>query len=258
MKWIRRRVLAGEVLAGTFLNLGSSLTAEIAGHAGFDWLLLDLEHGAGDRQELLAQLQAIESTPAAPLVRVGWNDPVTIKRVLDLGPSGVMVPLVKSAQEASLAASAVLYPPRGIRGVAASHRAALFGARFEEYFARASDELVLAVQVESVEAVANATAIAAVGRVDVLFLGPLDLSVSMGRPRDFDHPEFRSAAAQVVAAARQAGKAAGVLATSVPLAERYLAEGFTFVACGSDGAAVSQGLRDYARAIAARRSSTPA
>jgi 2-keto-3-deoxy-L-rhamnonate aldolase RhmA len=92
VKWIRERALQRELLGGTFLNLGSSLTAEIAGNAGFDWLLIDLEHGAGDRSELLLQLQAIESTPAVPLVRIPWNDPVIVKRVLDLGASGIMVP----------------------------------------------------------------------------------------------------------------------------------------------------------------------
>src|ERR1700733_11220651 len=103
MKWIRDKVLKGEVLGGTFLNLGSSLTAEIAGRAGFDWVLIDLEHGSGSRQELLIQLQALESTAAAPIVGIAWNDPVLFKRVLDLGPSGIMVPHVQSSDEAEKA-----------------------------------------------------------------------------------------------------------------------------------------------------------
>ncbi|MCA9442256.1 MAG: 2-dehydro-3-deoxyglucarate aldolase, partial [Candidatus Omnitrophica bacterium] len=134
MKWIRERVLQGELFSGTFLNLGSSLTAEIAGQAGFDYVLIDLEHGSGDHDSLLAQLQVVDSTPAAAIVRVAWNDPVRIKRVLDLGPSGIMVPMVNAAEEAQRAVSAMKYPPVGIRGVAASNRACRFGPGFDDYF----------------------------------------------------------------------------------------------------------------------------
>src|SRR6266545_4004510 len=109
MKWLGEAVRRGEFLAGTFLNLGSSLTAEIAGKAGFDWVLIDLEHGAGDQESLLLQLQTIEGTPAVPIVRIAWNDPVRTKRVLDLGPSGVMIPYVNSVEEATRAVSAMRY-----------------------------------------------------------------------------------------------------------------------------------------------------
>src|ERR1035441_10314791 len=123
MKWIRHKVLSGELMAGTFLNLGSSLTAEVAGQAGFDWVLIDLEHGGGGRQELLLQLQALESTPAGTLVRIAWNDLGMFKRVLDLGVSGIMVPYVQSAAEAERAVAAMRYPPAGVRGIAAMNRA---------------------------------------------------------------------------------------------------------------------------------------
>ena len=253
MKWIRRTVLDREIVSGTFLNLGSSVTAELAGNAGFDWLLIDIEHGAGDRQELLRQLQALESTPSAPIVRLGGSDPVLIKRVLDLGVSGLMIPLVNSAEEARHVVESMLYPPRGVRGVASSTRAARFGEKFDEYFAQANDELLVVVQIETARALENLEEIAAVDRVDVIFLGPLDLSVSLGCPKDFDDARFRAAVERIVAVAREYGKASGVLAMNAALASRYIDDGFTFVACGSDGGAVAAGLRENADVINTRK-----
>jgi 4-hydroxy-2-oxoheptanedioate aldolase len=238
MKWIRERALRGEWMAGTFLNLGSSVTAEIAGKAGFDWVLIDIEHGIGDRQELLAQLQALEATPSAPVVRIAWNDSVRFKRVLDLGVSGVMVPYVNSAEEATRAAAAMRYPPDGVRGVARLNRACDFGPNFSEYFTRANSHLLTVVQIETKAALENLDEIAAVDGVDVLFVGPLDLSVSLGVPDQFDHPLEQEALTQVVAACRKAGKAAGILVANVAQLKQVRKLGFTFVAIGSDGGAV--------------------
>lgn len=246
MKWIRERVLKRELCSGTFLNLGSSLTAEMAGHAGFDWVLVDLEHGAGDYQNLLYQLQAIDGTPAAPLVRLAWNDPVRCKRVLDLGPSGVMIPWINSAEEAKRAVAAMRYPPDGIRGVASMNRACSFGLDFDDYFSRANKGLLLLAQIETREAVAAAEQIAATDGVDVLFVGPLDLSVSLGIVRQFDHPDLAAARAAVVAACRKHGKAAGILMAKESDIARVIDEGFTFVGLSSDGALVAQGMRKLA------------
>ena len=249
MKWIRTQALARELLAGTFLNLGSSLTAEIAGRCGFDWLLIDLEHGAGDQQNLLAQLQAVEGTRAAPVVRVGWNDATTIKRILDLGPSGIMVPYVNTAEEAARAVAAMQYPPQGVRGVAKFNRACGFTEDFEEYFQKANENLLTVVQIETAEAVANAEAIAAGDGVDVLFVGPLDLSVNLGIPSQFEHPEFVRSMQKVAAACAGAGKAAGTLASGPEQLEQLVDAGFTFIACGSDGGAVTAGLKNIAAAF---------
>src|SRR4051812_27850645 len=123
LKSLRQRALAGRFLAGTWCNLGSSLTAEVAGQSGFDWVLLDGEHGSGDYGDLVRQLQAVDATPAAAVVRVAWNDPVRVKRVLDLGAAGIMVPYVNTADEARRAAAAMRYPPAGIRGAARNTRA---------------------------------------------------------------------------------------------------------------------------------------
>jgi 2-keto-3-deoxy-L-rhamnonate aldolase RhmA len=249
MKWIRERVSSLEILSGTFLNLGSSLTAEMAGQAGFDWVLVDLEHGAGDYQNLQYQLQAIQGTSAAPLVRLAWNDPILCKRVLDLGPSGLMVPWINSVDEAKKAVAAMRYPPLGIRGVASMNRACSFGIDFDDYFSRANQGLLLMAQIETREAVAAAGHIAATDGVDVLFVGPLDLSVSLGIVRQFDHPNLAAARRTVVAACREHRKAAGILVTKESDIAQVIAEGFTFIGVGSDGSLIAQGMRKLAGAF---------
>ena len=243
MKWIRDLALSGEWMGGTWLNLGSSLTAEIAGKAGFDWLLVDLEHGMGDRHELVTQLQAIDATAAAPVVRIAWNDAVLFKRVLDLGVSGVMVPMVNSAEEARRAAAAMRFPPEGVRGVARMNRASDFGPSFTEYFKKANSQLLTIIQIETKVAVENLDEIAAVDGIDVLFVGPLDLSVSLGVPDQFDHPVEQEALAKVVRACRKAGKAPGILVANEDQLKQVKKLGFTFVAIGSDGGALVKEMR---------------
>jgi len=247
----RTRVLAGEWLAGTFINLGSPLTAEIAGRAGFDWLMLDYEHGPGSEETLLGQLQAVSGARAATIVRLAANEPPRFKRALDLGAGGVMVPYVNTEDEARAAVASVRYPPWGARGVSRFNRAAGFGQDFDDYYQHAHERLVTMVQVETPESISNLDAIAAVDGVDVLFVGPLDLTTNLGIQGAFDHPDFVRARQQVVAAARKAGKAAGILATAPDQLPVLKAEGYTALAYGSDGGAVTGGLRS---SLAAMRS----
>lgn len=249
MNWIRQRVLSRELMVGTWLNLGSSLTAEIAGRAGFDWVVIDIEHGAGDHESLVHQLQAVSGTRAAPLVRIAWNEAPRFKRVLDLGPAGVVVPYVTSAEEARQAAAAMRYPPQGVRGVASMNRASGFAQEFDAYFAEANDGLLTVVQIETATAVERAHEIAAVEGVDVLFVGPMDLSVNMGIQLQYQHPEFRSALARIADACRSAGKAAGILLGRAAQIEETIAAGFSFIGLGSDGAVVAEGMRALAAAF---------
>lgn len=246
---IRDRVLNGELLTGTFLNIGSSLTVEIAGDSGFDWILIDLEHGPGDHDSLVHHLQAASATPAAPIVRIASNEPTRFKKALDLGASGIMVPWVRNAEAAAAAVAAMRYPPRGIRGVAKSPRAIGFGRNFDDYFARNHELLLTVIQIERAEAIDDIDRIAAIDGVDVLFIGPMDLSVSLGNPGQFDHPLQQEAYAKVVESARKAGKAAGILLASIDQIESTLETGFTFVALGSDGALVTNGMMNIAAAF---------
>lgn len=251
MNYIRDRVLRREFLSGTWCNLGSSITAEIAGNAGFDWVLLDHEHGTGGDDALVYQLQGVGCTPAAPIVRIAWNDPVRMKRVLDLGAAGVMVPWVNNADEAKRAVAGMRYPPAGMRGVARATRAVAFGRDVEPYFREANDKLLTVVQIETEEALANVEAIAAVDGADVLFVGPVDLSTNMGIQLQFEHPRFKDALRRVSDAARGAGKAAGILLATAAQIEGVAGAGFTFVALSSDGSMVWAGMRAVADALGA-------
>jgi len=248
MNWIRERVLGREVVVGTWLNLGSSLTAEIAGQAGFDWVLIDLEHGAGDHESLVHQLQALSGSTAAPLVRVAWNEAPKVKRVLDLGAAGVIFPYVTTAEEARAAVAAMRYPPDGIRGCATT-RASGYGREADEYLATANDRLLTVVQIETATTLSCLDEIAGVEGVDVLFVGPMDLSFSLGVPRQYDHPVFREALVRVGEAARRAGKAAGILLMRPDWLDQALADGYTFLGLGSDMGAVVEGMRRFSETL---------
>ncbi len=255
MKTLRARALNGDLLCGTWLNLASPLTSELAAQCGFDWLLIDREHGAGDDETLLHQMQAIDTTlsDSCPIVRVTENEPYLIKRVLDLGAGGVMVPYVNNADQARRVVAAVRYPPQGTRGVARFTRAAGFGRNFDAYFANANADLLTIVQIETVEAVENAASIAAVDGVDVLFVGPLDLSVNLGVAGQLAHPDFRAAIQKVIASAHAAGKVSGTLLGSVDQIAPALTDGYTFLAVGSDGGMVANGMKTLADAFSAAK-----
>lgn len=242
--WISRERLSREALVGTFLGIGSPISAEIAGRAGFDWVLIDTEHGVGDFAMLVHQLQALSGSATAPIVRVAWNDRVLIKRALDAGAGGIMIPYVNDAAEAKAAVAAVKYPPQGIRGVARSTRAAAFGVDFAEYLEVANRNTLVVVQIETPEAVAAASQIAAVEGVDVLFVGPLDLSVNLGWPNAFDAEQFQRAIDEVIAACDRHGKTSGILSTPEAAAD-WIDKGMRLVAVGSDSMALVNGLSGY-------------
>lgn len=243
MTSFKSRVVAGELLGGTWCSLGSNITSEIAGDAGFDWVLIDLEHGSGSMGTLLAQLQGVGCTEATPIVRIAANDPPRFKRVLDMGARGVMVPYVNSAAEAQRAVDSFRYPPAGIRGVAKLNRATRYGREFEGYFAKSLDELILVTQIETAEGVAHASEIAAVDGVDVLFVGPLDLSTSLGIQGEIHHDRFVEAMTHVADVAQGAGKAAGILLLDPDDIRRAVDLGYTFVAVGSDAGMVVSGMQ---------------
>jgi len=246
MQFIRKRVLAGEMMLGVGANLGSSLTVEMIGAAGFDWTWIDCEHGAGDYSELIPQIQASAIHKAPAIVRIAWNEAPRFKRVLDLGAAGIMVPYVTSAREAEQAAAAMRYPPVGIRGVARFNRACGFGQEFDTYFKQANDNLLTVVQIETKASVDRAEEIAAVAGVDVLFVGPLDLSVNMHMAQNFEHLEFEQALDRVAAACRKHGKAAGILLPKLDYLADWIARGYTFLVVGSDGGCVAGGLKSIA------------
>jgi 2-keto-3-deoxy-L-rhamnonate aldolase RhmA len=248
----RKRVLAREWLVGTFLNLGSPITVEIAGLAGFDWVLIDHEHGPGGEDTLLHQLQAAAATPAFPVVRIAQNETVRFKRALDMGAFGVMAPYVSTAAEAKAAVAAMRYPPHGIRGVAKFNRGCAFGGDFEDYYLNGHERLLTVIQIETPEAVANIDEIAAVDGADVIFVGPTDLSYNMGIRDQLESPKFVEVLKKVSDAAKKHGKAAGILVHIPGLVAKCRELGYTFVALGSDGGAVRSGLLSLLQTLRAK------
>ena len=253
MKNLRRRLLDGETLVGCFLNLGSSLTAEIMGRAGFDFAVIDLEHGSGTEADVPSQLQALEATDAGVIVRVESHERQRAHRVLDLGAEGIMFPRVDSTADAAGAVAGLRYPPEGVRGVAAANRACEFGSTYREYMEAAATTLLGVVQIESTSALASVDAIAAVDGVDVLFVGPMDLTASLGILAQFDHARYAEALEIVSAAAHRHGKALGVLMAQPEDFDRYHALGFRFIACGSDGTLLNTGARRQMELLDAAR-----
>ena len=249
IKSLRARLQAGEVVYGSWLNLGSSLTAEIFARAGFDWLLIDMEHGTADFRELVHQLQAIEAAPAVPLVRVAFNEPWLIKRTLDIGPSGLIIPLIASATEAERAVRAMRYPPEGIRGIASMSRPTSFGTEFAQYRAEANDLLLTVIQIELKEAVEDIEAIAAVPGVDVLFVGPRDLTTSLGVPDQLESDIAQAALRRIEHAARNHGKALGILLPNCESAIAYVERGYQFVGVSSDAGLLNQAARSVLSAL---------
>ena len=246
----RARLLAGEPVFGTFLSTGSALSAETAGRAGFDWALVDLEHGFANEATLVAELMAVELSGAATLVRVESNAPLRIGRVLDQGAMGVMVPRIRTAEEAAAAASAMRYPPSGTRGVALSVRGAEYGGASATDVGLIDEGLTTIIQIENDAALAAVEQIAAVPGVDLLFVGPNDLTHSMGIPGRFDDPRYLEALALVAGAARAAGKAAGVMLRNPGEVRSHFELGYSFFAISTDASLLAATERE---AVAAAR-----
>jgi 2-keto-3-deoxy-L-rhamnonate aldolase RhmA len=237
----KNSLLAGDAQLGTWLNLGSPWSAEIAGLAGFDWVLIDREHGSGDERDLAIQILAAQSGATSSIVRVSGIDSAEIKRVLDWGPTGVMVPSIDTPAQAIQVLRAVRIPPLGDRGAASSTRASRYGFGYQHYLETANSTLITMLQIESSTAVSNAEAIAAIDGVDVLFVGPTDLSISMGV--DPESQAFQDALRQVSAATRSTGKSAGILARTQQQAAHYRELGYTVIAIESDRGLLAKGFR---------------
>ncbi|HYW91582.1 MAG TPA: HpcH/HpaI aldolase/citrate lyase family protein [Gammaproteobacteria bacterium] len=229
-----RRALQGEEqLIGLWSGLCSNMVTEILADAGFDWIVLDNEHAPNGVAGTLSQLQAMKGGTAAPVVRVPWNDPVLIKRYLDIGAETLLVPLVDTPEQARAAVRATRYPSTGVRGAAGGHRASRYG-RDRDYLRTANERVGLIVQVETATAVSNLPEIARVDGVDGVFIGPSDLSASMGFLGQPRHPEVRGKMAEALAICQDIGMPAGTLAPDMAIAQEHLEAGFKFVATGSD------------------------
>ena len=234
----RRRVCAGEVLVGTIVSLNSPQVAEILSDTGFDWLFIDAEHGAHDPLAVEALIQATgDRTPC--LVRIPVHEETWIEKMLDVGASGIIAPQVNTVAQAQQVVNYAKYPPQGERGVGIA-RAQRYGAEFENYLDQANDSLLTVIQIEHIEAVANLRELAAVEGVDALFVGPYDLSMSMGIPGQVNDPAVQEAIEEVLAVCREAGRVPGIFGLAPDTVSRYVDMGFTLVGIGVDALFLSQ------------------
>jgi 4-hydroxy-2-oxoheptanedioate aldolase len=243
----KRALAAARAQIGLWSSLSSNYSVEVIAGAGFDWLLLDMEHSPNDLESLLAQLQAAAPYPTHPVVRVPWNDMVAMKRILDVGAQSLLVPYVSTADEARAAVAHTRYPPNGVRGVAGTTRATRFG-RIKDYARRAHDEICLLVQVETQAALDSIEAICAVDGVDGVFVGPADLHASMGYVGEIANPKVKPIIDDALRRIRKSGKAPGILTPSEEDARRWLECGALFVAVGADVGILARG----AEALAAK------
>lgn len=230
----------GKKTAGAWVQIASPFTAEILSSAGFDWLMLDMEHGPGDILTLVSQVHAMKGSDSVPLVRAPWNDFVAIKRILDTGVQGVLIPYVNTRAEAEQAVKACKYPLDGIRGVAGSPRAPGYGQNIGNYLQRANDEIFIMIAVETPEAVANLDEILQVDDLDGVFIGPMDLASSMGYFCDPSHSKVQDAIREVEKKVLTAGK---VLATTTGTwegAQTLFERGYQMLMLMADGVSLAK------------------
>lgn len=244
----KRALARGDAQIGLWLGLADPYAAELCAGSGFDWLLIDGEHAPNDLRSTLAALQAVAPYAVQPVVRVPEGSTALIKQVLEIGATTLLVPMVDSAEQANALVRAVRYPPQGVRGVGSGLARSSRWNAYPNYLQEANDRVCLLVQVETVAGLAALEAIAQVDGVDGVFIGPADLSASMGYLGQPTHPEVRSAIDTAIATILRAGKAPGILCADEALARHYLGLGARFVAVGVDTSLLAQATR----ALAAR------
>ncbi|HEX2215594.1 MAG TPA: aldolase/citrate lyase family protein [Xanthobacteraceae bacterium] len=229
----KRALAAKQKQVGFWLTLASTTATEIAAGAGFDWLLIDMEHSVNELPDVQDHLRATVGGTAEPVVRIPWNEPVLVKRLLDAGGRSLMFPYVQNAEEARQAVAATRYPPAGIRGFAGAARGSNYG-RIKDYAQRIADEICVIVQVETPAAAKAIPEIAAVEGVDGIFIGPNDLAANMGFLGNMFAPEVNAAVREGMDKINQAGKAAGLLNFRENEARDWFGAGFTFIAVAGD------------------------
>ena len=242
----RRRLIAGDLLIGTIVTLSAPEVTEVFVDAGYDYLFIDTEHGPMDVQTAQHLLQVAAECPG--IVRVPDNNEIWIKKSLDIGAAGLVVPLVNNADIARRVVDFAKYPPLGARSVGLA-RAHGYGVDFQTYVERANEEIAIIVQAEHVDAVENMAAIVDVEGVDAIFVGPYDLSASMGRIGQVDHPEVREAIDEVRRCCESAGKILGVFGATPEAVKPYMEQGFKLITVGIDTMTLARTARDTVQNI---------
>jgi len=235
---VKTKLKNGQKTIGGFLQTVSPVAAEIMSRSGFDWLIVDMEHAPGGFENLQAQLQAMNGTGVVPFARAPWNDMVAIKKILDTGVMGVLVPYVNTCAEAEAAVAACKYPPRGVRGVAGSPRAAGYTGNMMPYLTSANDQTIVMIAVETVEAVENLDGILEVEGLDGIFIGPVDLASSLGHLGDPSQPQVQEMIARIESKVLSSDKFLGTLASTWDKANACFEKGYQWLVLMQDGAAL--------------------
>jgi len=248
---VKQKLSTGKVTLGGWVMIGHPASAELMASCGFDWVVIDTEHTSIGFEILENLLRAIELKGALPLVRLPGHDPITLKRCLDIGARGIIVPMVNSAQQAREVLAAAKFPPLGVRG-ASLCRPSEYGENFAAYYRDHNDDVLVIAMIEHLDAVANINEIVTVQGFDALFIGPYDLSSSMGIVGEFEHPKLKEALAKVQQAAKAANLPIGlhVVPPDLEQVRRRAAEGFQFIACSIDTQMILSCGKQLARALA--------
>jgi 2-keto-3-deoxy-L-rhamnonate aldolase RhmA len=245
---MKRKLGRGEKVMGAWISSGSPNSLDLLRNFSFDWFLFDMEHSAITIETVAHMVQVLNGSSAAPLVRVGQIDQAAFKIVLDAGAQGIIVPLVNTVEEAERAVKFCKYPPLGVRGVAAT-KASEYGLSLGKYIRSANDETTVIAQIETPQAVDNIAKIVAVDGVDIAFVGPSDLTMTLGLLDDRTNPKVVEAMMKVVKACDDAGKVAGVMATTLDEAKLAVQRGFRFIALASDMKYMTLGARSFLEAV---------
>ncbi len=241
----KQALKSGRLQIGLWHSLSSHLVVEILANSGFDWILIDTEHAPNELPMVLRELQAMSAGTAHAVVRPAWNDPVMIKRLLDVGAQSLLVPYIETEEEAKRAVQSTRYPPEGFRGFASQARASRYG-RIKGYHAAANAEICLLLQVETRRGLENLERIARVDGVDGIFIGPGDLSAALGHLGEPNHPEIVKTIDEAIRRIKDAGSVPGILTGNVQLAQHYIEQGCLFTAVGSDIGLIANGAEQLA------------
>lgn len=236
----KQALVKGRPQIGLWSTLCSNIGSEILAYSGFDWIAVDMEHAANELPVVFSQLQSYDPSPTTAVVRLPWNDPVVVKRVLDIGAFNLLFPMIQTAAEAEAAVASAYYPPRGIRGVSLAQRGNKYG-RIKEYTTAFERELCILVQIETRAALNRVEEITAVDGIDGVFFGPADLSADLGHLGQPGHADVKAALAEGLAKCKNVGKPAGILTAVEADSIHWLKEGYVFVAVGTDTAILTRG-----------------
>jgi 2-keto-3-deoxy-L-rhamnonate aldolase RhmA len=246
---LKEKLYRGEVCLGTWITIGNPDVVEIVKNLPFAWFVFDTEHSYISIETVKTMMQALgyDNRPS-PIVRVGQVDQYLVKRALDIGSEGILVPLVNTSEDARKLVQYAMYPPLGVRGAAVT-RASRYGSNFSEYLRQVNNELLIGVQIETVEALANVKEILATDHVDLGFVGPTDLTISLGLLDDRSNPKVIDAMKRVVKTCNDLGKIPGTMAVSVEEAKKFKELGFRFISLASDARLLGFGAKFFLEMI---------